>query len=93
MNPLQALPAEIVLRILDYSPVSDLAHLTRLNSSWHQFIDGTHQEAIYSLPTKTTTPSGGKDLSCLTESTSFVNYFDDITSFKELWQTTNALST
>lgn len=55
-DPLTVLPPEIVLRILDFTPVSALGSLTAVSPAWHQFIDGTHQEAIYSSPTKTSQP-------------------------------------
>ncbi|KAI4645029.1 hypothetical protein J4E93_005828 [Alternaria ventricosa] len=90
-DPLTVLPPEIVLRILDFTPVSALGSLTAVSPAWHQFIDGTHQEAIYSSPTKTSQPhktsqpaGGARDFSFVNDYTSFSKLFDGITSWKEL---------
>ncbi|KAI4712583.1 hypothetical protein J4E89_002851 [Alternaria sp. Ai002NY15] len=90
-DPLTVLPPEIVLRILDFTPVSALGSLTAVSPAWHQFIDGTHQEAIYSSPTKTSQPhktsqpaGGARDFSFVNDYTSFSKLFDDITSWKDL---------
>lgn len=47
MDPLAALPAEIVLRILEFASIGTLAALTRTSRSWRAFIDQIHQDAIY----------------------------------------------
>lgn len=47
MDPLAALPAEIVLHVLEFAPVGSIAALTRTSRSWHAFIDHVHQDAIY----------------------------------------------
>lgn len=47
MDPLAALPAEIVLRILEFASISSIAALSRASTSWHAFIDHVHQDAIY----------------------------------------------
>ncbi|KAI4911146.1 hypothetical protein J4E90_007404 [Alternaria incomplexa] len=90
-DPLTVLPPEIVLRILDFTPVSALGSLTAVSPAWHQFIDGTHQEAIYSSPTKTSQPhktsqpaGGARDFSFVNDYTSFSKLFDGITSWKDL---------
>ena len=82
MDPLNSLPAEIVLRILEFCTVSSLAHLTHLNNSWHQFIDVRHQETLYQA--KTRHPPGSRDLSFLAQSNTFVPYYEGTHSFKEL---------
>lgn len=84
MDPLERLPAEIVLRIFDFSSVSSLASLSRLNKAWHSFIEDVHQEAIYSSPSKIDCPNERRDLSFLTETQSFAKYFDNVDSSKEL---------
>ncbi|KAF1830453.1 hypothetical protein BDW02DRAFT_582842 [Decorospora gaudefroyi] len=92
VDPLTALPPEIILRVLDFTPISALACLTATSSAWHQFIDDTHQQAIYSAPSKTSQPPkksqplGARDFGFLTNSTSFSSLFADITSWKDLCQ-------
>lgn len=84
-DPLAILPPEIVLQILDFAPISALASLTSVSRAWHQFIDVTHQEAIYSSETKTTQPSrGARDLSAVPDSLSFCKLFENTTSWKDL---------
>ena len=83
-DPLAVFPAEIVLRILDFAPISSVAALTRLTRIWHEFIDETHQDAIYSLSSKTSRPAGFRDLSFLSESKSFAHYFENTSSWKDL---------
>ncbi|KAI1846206.1 hypothetical protein JX266_007731 [Neoarthrinium moseri] len=70
MDPLTALPAEVVLRILDFACLDSIAQLTRLTRAWHQFINYNHPDAIYAakLPHVTT----------LREPQ---NYFKDLKSF------------
>lgn len=84
-DPLALLPPEIVLRILEFAPISALASLTAVSKAWHQFIDGTHREAIYSAESKTKQPVGGaRDFSFLSDSASFARLFEGTTSWKEL---------
>jgi hypothetical protein len=84
-DPLTVLPPEIVLRILEFAPVSTLASLTTASKAWHGFIDVTHQEAIYSSESKTTQPRGGaRDFSYLADSTSFASLFENTPSWKDL---------
>ncbi|KAJ5126464.1 hypothetical protein N7448_007243 [Penicillium atrosanguineum] len=84
-DPLAILPPEIVLQILDFAPISALASLTAVSRAWHQLIDVTHQEAIYSSETKTTKQSGGgRDLSAIPEPSSFCRLFEGTTSWKDL---------
>jgi hypothetical protein len=87
-DPLRILPPELVLRILDFTPTSTLASLTAVTRSWHAFIDTTHQDAIYSSPSKTPQPpqqaAGARDLTFLDDATSFSKLFTNITSWKEL---------
>ncbi|EUC43214.1 hypothetical protein COCMIDRAFT_28289 [Bipolaris oryzae ATCC 44560] len=90
-DPLAALPPEIVLRILDFTPISTLGSLTCVSRAWQQFIDHTHQDAIYSSPSKTVQPpkrlksqSSARDFSFLESSTSFSKFFDNVTSWKDL---------
>jgi len=84
-DPIAVLPPEIVLQILDFSPIPALASLTAVSRAWHQFIDVTHQEAIYSSRTKTKQPPGAaRDLSAVSDSLSFCKLFEDTTSWKDL---------
>ncbi|KAJ6088707.1 hypothetical protein N7486_009968 [Penicillium sp. IBT 16267x] len=84
-DPLAILPPEIVLRILDFAPVSTLASLTATSTAWHEFIDVTHQEAIYSSESKTSHPPGTtRDLSFLSNAGTFARSFEGTTSWKDL---------
>ncbi|GKZ68534.1 hypothetical protein AnigIFM60653_003468 [Aspergillus niger] len=85
-DPLTVLPPEIVLRVVEFLPVSAVASLTAVSKPWHQFIDITHREAIYSSETKTAQPPGGaRDFSFLSNSTtSFTKLFENTTSWKDL---------
>lgn len=85
-DPLRLLPSELVLRILDFTSAESLARLTSLNTSWHTFIDKTHQDSIYSSPTKTSHPLGAKDFSWLRESSSHSKWLrpEEIASWKDL---------
>ncbi|KAK5708512.1 hypothetical protein LTR17_020598 [Elasticomyces elasticus] len=56
-NPLLALPPELVLRILEFAPLPTLNSLTRSSKAWHDFIDKTHQDAIYTAYNKTHLPN------------------------------------
>src|SRR4051794_40757315 len=85
VDPLTILPPEIVLQILEFAPVSALASLTATSKAWHQFIDITHQEAIYTSDSKTSQPSGGsRDFSFLSDTHSFAKVFENTTSWKDL---------
>lgn len=83
-DPLVLLPAEIVLRVLDYASPASLASLTRLTKAWNAFIDGTHQDAIYSSPSKTIQPASAKNFSFLDSSRDFSKYFKGVQSWKEI---------
>lgn len=48
VDPLLVLPSELILRILEFTSSSSISQLTRLNKTWHSFIDEIHQDAIYS---------------------------------------------
>lgn len=84
LDPLALLPAEIVLRILDFASLSSVASLTRVTKAWNAFIDTTHQDAIFSSPSKVERPLSSKDFSFAKESLSFSKYADDISSWKDL---------
>ncbi|KAJ5104915.1 hypothetical protein NUU61_002262 [Penicillium alfredii] len=84
-DPLTILPPEIVLRVLEFASISTLASLTAVSNAWHQFIDVTHQEAIYGSESKTTQPpNGARDLSFLSETRSFYKLFKDTESWKDV---------
>ncbi|KAJ5696198.1 hypothetical protein N7455_000909 [Penicillium solitum] len=85
VDPLTVLPPEIVLQILHFTPVSGLASLTATSKAWHQFIDVTHQEAIYTSEAKTAQPPGGsRDFSFLSDAHSFAKVFEGTESWKDL---------
>ncbi|KAJ5964798.1 uncharacterized protein N7479_004674 [Penicillium vulpinum] len=85
VDPLTVLPPEIVLQILHFTPVSALASLTAASKAWHQFIDVTHQEAIYTSEAKTAQPLGGsRDFSFLSDAHSFSKIFEGTKSWKDL---------
>lgn len=84
-DPLAVFPPEIVLRILEFSSVSTLASLLAVSKAWHQFIDVTHQHAIYGAESKTTQPPGGtRDFTFLSNTCSVSGFFDATSSWKEL---------
>jgi hypothetical protein len=84
-DPLTVFPPEIVLQILEFTPVSGLASLTATSKAWHQFIDVTHQEAIYTSESKTLQPPGGaRDFSFLSDTHSFAKLFEGTASWKDL---------
>ena len=84
MDPLKALPAEIVLRILEFATISSVASLTQLTCNWHGFIDHTHQDSIYASHRKTNYPFGAKDFSFLDKIESYDRYYEGISSWKDL---------
>lgn len=84
VDPLELLPAEIVLRIIDFTSVPGVAQLTRASKAWHEFIDSTHQDAIYSSSTKTNHPPASRGFAFLGDTKSFAKYFDGVTSWKDL---------
>lgn len=84
LDPLALLPAEIILHVLEFTPSSALASLTRVSNAWHYFIDSEHQNAIYSSPRKTDHPRGAKDFAFLSTMSSFSKYFDGVSSWKDL---------
>lgn len=85
VDPLSVLPPEIVLQILHFTPISGLASLTATSKAWHQFIDGTHQEAIYGSEAKTVQPLGGsREFSFLADTHSFSKIFEGTKSWKDL---------
>lgn len=93
-DPLTLLPPEIVLRILDFVSVASLASLTSVTKAWHQFIDVTHQEAIYASESKTVHPSatGRRDLSFLSNNPSFAKAFEGTSSWKDFCKRQTLLS-
>lgn len=82
MDPLRSLPAEIVLRIIDFACLDSLAQLTRLNQTWHQFIEITHQDVAYAgkLPDVANLLNPEDYFSSLK---TFSKYGDGVTSWKE----------
>lgn len=85
-DPLQLLPSELVLRILEFTSSTSVSRLTRLNRSWNTFIDTTHQDAIYSAKIhQNSKQSNFHDFTSFNESSSsFANYYAAITSCKDL---------
>ncbi|KAK3055219.1 hypothetical protein LTR09_003772 [Extremus antarcticus] len=83
VDALNSLPAELVLQILDFAPVSHIAGLLRLNKAWNSFIN-THQDAVYASTTKVWRPPDSRDLAFLSKTQSFAKYFEGTSSWKEL---------
>lgn len=84
-DPLNVLPPEIVLRILEFTPISTLASLTAVSRAWHQLINVTHREVIYRSESKTKQPPGGaRDFSFLSEAHNCSKLFEGIASWKDL---------
>ncbi|KAK0924753.1 tRNA pseudouridine synthase 1 [Friedmanniomyces endolithicus] len=88
-DPIVRLPPELTLRILEFAPISSLANLTAVSKAWHNFIDVTHQEAIYSKRTGTTGPHGSEDM---TKVSSYSQYLESAESSKSLCQRQALLS-
>lgn len=86
IDPLQLLPSELVLRILEFTSPACLSQLTRLNKSWNTFIDKIHQDAIYSAKiTPTSSQHGFHDFSSFDDdSSSFTRFYSGVSSWKEL---------
>ena len=91
-DPLVLLPSEIVLRIIEYAELSSVASLTRLTRTWHSFIDETHQDAIYSSPSKAERPLHTKNFDFLNESLDYYKYYSNIRSWKDLCKRQTLLS-
>lgn len=83
-DPLTSLPPEIALQIIDLVPPSTAAHLTHLSKAWHSFIDATHQDRIYSHPSKVDRPPTTRDFSFLTHQNCFTYYYHGVNSWKDL---------
>ncbi|KAL3446975.1 hypothetical protein BJX65DRAFT_278369 [Aspergillus insuetus] len=79
-DPLARLPPELVLRVVEFASLSTLASLTAVSKAWHQFIDVTHQETIYSSKVG----ECRRDLSSVADIPSFSKWFDDVKSWKDL---------
>lgn len=85
IDPLTVLPSEIVLRILEFTPIASLASLTAVSKAWHSFIDVTYQDSIYGSESKTAQPRGGsRDFEFLSDNSSFGKVFDGVESWKDL---------
>lgn len=84
-DPLTVLPPEVILRVLEFTPVAALASLTAVSQAWHHFIDVTFQEGIYGSESKTSQPPGGShDFAFLADNASFSKFFEATTSWKDL---------
>lgn len=85
VDPLTILPPEVVLRILHFTPTAALASLTAVSRPWHEFIDVTHQQAIYGSEFRTSQPQGGThDFGFLAHTASFSKLFENTRSWKDL---------
>lgn len=84
-DPLNAFPPEVVLRVLEFTPVSALASLTAVSQAWHHFIDVTYQDTIYGSESKTSQPPGGShSFEFLADVASFSKFLEGTTSWKDL---------
>ncbi|KAL3456419.1 hypothetical protein BJX64DRAFT_281373 [Aspergillus heterothallicus] len=79
-DPLARLPPELVLRIVEFASLSTLASLSTVSKAWHQFVDVTHQETIYSAKVG----ACRRDLSSLANIPTFSQWFDRVASWKDL---------
>ena len=91
-DPLVLLPSEIVLRIIECAELSSVASLTQLTRAWHAFIDETHQDAIYSSPTKAERPLQTKNFDFLSDSLNYNKYYNNLQSWKDLCKRQTLLS-
>lgn len=95
-DPLQVLPTEIILRCIEFTPISAVAALTATTKAWHDFLDKTHQDAIYSQQAHTLydanprsdreTTMLGRDFQAFGDpksDKSFVRYFRGVETWKE----------
>ncbi|KAL2864106.1 F-box protein [Aspergillus lucknowensis] len=87
-DPLAILPPELVLRVLEFASLPAIASLTAVSKAWHQFIDRTHQDAIYSSKVKASqVPTGcPRDLLSLSDVPTFSRWFENTPSWKSLCQ-------
>ncbi|KAG9677811.1 hypothetical protein KCU99_g4453, partial [Aureobasidium melanogenum] len=95
-DPLQVLPAEVILRCIEFTPLSGIAALNSTSKAWHGFLDTTHQDAIYSSQarqlynkhprTDREVTELGRDVKAFGEpqaDRSFVRYFRGVESWKD----------
>ncbi|KAL3474425.1 hypothetical protein BJX99DRAFT_231601 [Aspergillus californicus] len=88
-DPLAAFPPELVLRVLEFSSLSSLASLTAVSKAWHEFIDFTHQDAIYASKYSRT---GIRGLASQADIPTYSKWFDGTTSWKNLCERRTQLS-
>lgn len=84
MDPLTALPPEVVVRIVHFLDVEGTGRLTQASRAWHQFIQHAHREVIYASPTKVDRPEGSRDLAFLRDKRSLTDYFKGVDSWRGL---------
>ncbi|KAG9564668.1 hypothetical protein KCU71_g4944, partial [Aureobasidium melanogenum] len=95
-DPLQVLPAEVILRCIEFTPLSGIAALNSTSKAWHGFLDTTHQDAIYSSQahqlynkhprSDREVTELGRDVKAFGEpqaDRSFVRYFRGVESWKD----------
>ncbi|OBW68981.1 MAG: Dockerin type 1 [Aureobasidium pullulans] len=95
-DPLQILPAEIILRCIEFTPLSGVAALNSTTKSWHSFLETTHQDAIYSQQAHqlyNKHPRSDREVTQLSrdykvfgeakQDRSFVQYFRGVESWKD----------
>lgn len=85
-DPLQRLPPELVLHVLDFVSVSSLASLLRTSRAWNHFIDFSNQDTIYTRLSRNALPSlfGRRNLSCLNDVQCFSKMYQGVATWKEL---------
>jgi hypothetical protein len=95
-DPLQVLPAEVILRCIEFTTLSGIAALNSTTKAWHGFLDTAHQDAIYSVQARTLynrNPRSdrevlelGRDVRTFGDpqsDKSFVKYFQDVETWKD----------
>ena len=95
-DPLQVLPAEVILRCIEFTTLSGIAALNSTTKAWHGFLDTTHQDTIYSTQAHnlySLHPRSDRETLSLNRDfkvfgtpqndRSFVKYFHGVQSWKE----------
>ncbi|KAI5245792.1 hypothetical protein E4T43_02921 [Aureobasidium subglaciale] len=95
-DPLQILPAEIILRCIEFTSIPGIAALNSTSKAWHSFLDTTHQDAIFSAQAHqlyNKNPRSDREVTELgrdskafgdpKQDRSFVKYFQGVESWKD----------
>lgn len=86
-DPLDILPTEIVLQIIDLTSVTDVTRLAQVSRSWHHFIDVLNVNRIFGHYSKAGSAREKHDLTHHT----FTKCFDNISGCKSFCERRNLL--